>query len=53
MIEGFKRPFRSDGNKNGGGLLIHARDVAPIKQLNSYKFPDDIESIVTGTATWI
>ena len=46
MIEGFMRPFRRDRNKNGGGLLIYARDGAPIKQLNSYKFPDDIEAIV-------
>ena len=33
-------------NKNGGGLLVYARDGAPIKQLNSYKFPNDIEAIV-------
>ena len=46
MIEGFMRPFRHDRNKNGGGLLIYARDGAPIKQLNSYNFPDDIEAII-------
>ena len=46
LIEGFMRPFRHDRNKNGGGLLTYARDGAPIKQLNSYNFPDDIEAIV-------
>ena len=46
MIKGFIRPFRHDRNKNGGGLLIYAKVGAPIKQLNSYNFPDDIEAIV-------
>ena len=45
MIEGFMRPFGRDRNKDGGGLLIYVRDGAPIKQLNGYKFPDDIEAI--------
>ena len=46
IIDGFMRPFRRDRNKNGGGLLVYARDGAPIRQLSSYNFPDDIEAIV-------
>ena len=41
--EGFMKPFRYDRNRYGGGLLVYVRDRAPIKELRSYKPPNDIE----------
>ena len=43
LIEGFMKPYRYDRNQNGGGLLIHARERAPVKELKQYKDPADIE----------
>ena len=37
------KPYRYDHNQNGGGLLIYARDRAPVKELKQHKAPDDIE----------
>ncbi len=36
-IEGFLKPFRYDRNQNGGGLLIYARERAPVKELTQLK----------------
>ena len=43
IIEGFMKPFRYDRNRYGGGLLVYVRERAPIKELRSYKPPNDIE----------
>ena len=43
MIEGFMKPFRYDRSRYGGGLLVYVRERAPIKELRSYKPPNDIE----------
>ena len=43
FIEGFMKPYRYDRNQNGGGLLIYARERAPVKELKQYKVPADIE----------
>ena len=45
--EGFATSFRFDRNANGGGLLVYVRSVYVrlTRQLNSFKFPDGIESI--------
>ena len=37
------KPFRYDRNRYGGGLLVYVRERAPIKELSSYKPPNDIE----------
>ena len=29
MIDGFKKPFRSDRNSNGGGILVYVRSDIP------------------------
>ena len=47
MIEGCEEPFRKDRNKNGGGLLIHAREGILVKDLKNYKSPNDIETCTT------
>ena len=43
-IKGYKL-YRKDRDKHGGGILIYVREDIPSKELNSYKFPDDIEGI--------
>ena len=45
MIDSFKAAFRRDRNKNASGLLVYARDELPIRQVNDYNFPADIEAI--------
>ena len=43
LIEGFMKPYRYDRSQNGGGLLIYARERAPVKELKQYKAPADID----------
>ena len=33
FIDGFAKPFRRDGNKNGGGVMIFVRDNIPSKEI--------------------
>ena len=42
LINGFSVPFRADGNKNGGGILVYIRDNIPAKLL---QINTEIESI--------
>ena len=44
-INGFSAPFRFDGNKFGGGILIYVREDIPCKKLTKHILPDDIERI--------
>ena len=44
-IEGFSKPYRLDRNRNGGGVLIFARDDIPSRLLNLHNFPYDIEGM--------
>ena len=44
-IDGFCKPFRSDRNANGGGVLIYVREDIPCKQLNRHSFSEGIEGI--------
>ena len=37
------KPFRYDRDRYGGGILIYVRERTPIKELRSYKPPNDIE----------
>ena len=43
VIEGYSAPYRLDGNRNGGGILIYVREDIPSKKLSKHNFPDDIE----------
>ena len=43
FIQGFMKPYRYDRTKNGGGLLIYARECTPVKELIQYKACADIE----------
>ena len=47
LIAGFMKPYGYDRNRNGGGLLIYAREQDPVKELTQYKAPADIECGVT------
>ena len=37
------KPFRYDRDRYGGGILVYVRERTPIKELRSYKPPNDIE----------
>ena len=45
LLPGFKVPFRSDRNKNGGGILAYVREEVPSKELSDFNCPKDIECI--------
>ena len=38
LSEGFHSPFRSDRNKNSGGIMLYIREDIPVKLLR-YDFP--------------
>ena len=42
-IKGYSQPYRLDGSKNGGGLLLYVRADIPSKKLNT-NLPSAIES---------
>ena len=44
-IEGYKKPFRLDRNKDGGGILIFVREDIPSTILDKHKLPKDIEGL--------
>ena len=45
FIEGFRKPYRMDRNKFGGGLLIYIREDIPSKQLFKHNFTKEIEGM--------
>ena len=45
LIEGYSEPYRFDRNRNGGGVLIYAREDIPSKPLTDHKLPHYIEGI--------
>ena len=45
LITGFSVPYRLDGNRNGGGIMIFIRDGIPKRMLMKHVFPDDIEGL--------
>ena len=45
IIRAFSKPFRLDRNRNGGGVLIFAREDIPTKEL-SFVFPEDMEGVL-------
>ena len=45
-INGFKKPYRKDRNKFGGGVMIYVRDDIPSQEKDKFKLPDGIEGII-------
>ena len=46
IINGFKKPYRLDRNRNGGGVMIYVREDIPSKELKKHKFSKNIEAII-------
>ena len=42
-IQGYSKPIRLDRDRNGGGLMIFARDDLACHELRSHKLPSDVE----------
>ena len=45
VIDGYKRPYRLDRNRNGGGVIIYVREDIPSKVLNKHNFSENIEGL--------
>ena len=44
-IPGYKKPFRKDRNKNGGGVMIYVREDIPSDILMKHRIDENIEAI--------
>ena len=44
-IDGYSKPYRSDRNRNGGGMIIYVREDIPNGMLTKHNFPDNIEGL--------
>ena len=44
-LDGFRKPYRFDRNKSGGGVMIYVRKDIPCKQLNEHVFTKNMEAI--------
>ena len=45
VINGYKRPYRLDRNRNGGGVIIYVREDIPSKVLDKHNFSENIEGL--------
>ena len=45
LIPGYKKPYRRDRNRNGGGVMIYVREDIPSDILIRHKTPTNIEAI--------
>ena len=45
LIPGYKKPFRADRNKDGGGVIIFVREDIPCDNLLKHRFRENIEAI--------
>ena len=56
-IDGFSKPCRLGRNRNGGGVIIHAREDIPGIILTKHVFPTDIEALFIelnfGKCKWL
>ena len=43
-IQGYAKPYRFDGNKNGGGIFMYVREDILSRELKIHNTPKDIES---------
>ena len=56
LVYGYKTPYRKDGNKYGGGLLVYVKEDIPCCQLTNHppvprrtrKAPHDENSAILG-----
>ena len=46
LIHGYKKPYRKDRNKFGGGIMIYVRDDIPSQEKDEYKLPSNVEGLV-------
>ena len=45
LIDGFKKPYRKDRNKSGGGVMIYVRDDIPSQEKEKFSLPDNVEAL--------
>ena len=45
MINGYKKPYRLDRNRNGGGVIIYIREDIPSRELHKHNFTKYIEGL--------
>ena len=45
IISGYKKPYRLDRNRNGGGIIIYVREDIPSKELKRHNFTKNIEGL--------
>ena len=45
LIPGYKKPYRKDRNRNGGGIIVYVREDIPSRKLDQFMLDDDIEGI--------
>ena len=45
LIPGYKKPFRADRNKDGGGVMVFVREDIPCDILLKHSIPVNIEAI--------
>ena len=45
LMDGFSKPYRFDGNKYGGRVMIYIRDTIPSKILEKHSCPNNIECL--------
>ena len=45
LIPGYKKPYRLDRNRNGGGVMIYVREDIPSDILLKHNIPENVEAI--------
>ena len=45
LVPGYKKPFRLDRNRNGGGVMIYVREDIPCDILSKHNIPTNLEAI--------
>ena len=45
LINGYKKPYRLDRNRNGGGVMVYIREDIPSKELHKHIFAKSIEGL--------
>ena len=45
LIPGYKKPYRKDRNRNGGGVMVYVREDIPSDILLKHKIQENIEAI--------
>ena len=44
-IDGYSKPYRSNRNRNGGGIIIYVWEDITNRMLKKQNFPDNIEGL--------